>query len=87
MSKILVEPERPQTEILHRVAWWISKATRVQAHASAPAPTPSHLYTHSSGRARTHKYVRHCLLRQQWSRERASVLRYTHTTPAVLPDI
>ena len=34
MSKNLVEPERPQITIWRRLACWISKATRVRAHAS-----------------------------------------------------
>ena len=52
-----------------RAACWISKATREHAHARAP----------TQARAHTQKYV---LLiaspRQEWFRERASVLRYTY---------
>ena len=39
MSKNVVELERPQMAKLRRVACWISKATRTQAHAGALAPT------------------------------------------------
>ena len=39
MSKNMVEPERLQMTIWLRVACWISKATRAQAHPSAHAPT------------------------------------------------
>jgi hypothetical protein len=48
--------QRSQKIWLMRVAWWISKATRAQAHASARAPThtpphpptlPPHKYTHT----------------------------------------
>jgi hypothetical protein len=53
MSKNVVEPERPQKVILRRIACWISKATRVQAHASAIAPTSTHART----RTHTQKYV------------------------------
>jgi hypothetical protein len=64
ISKNVVEPERAQVAIQRRVARWVSKATRGQAHARAGA--------------RTHKYI--ILIsfrRQQWFRERASILRYT----------
>jgi hypothetical protein len=57
-------------EIWRHVAWWISKATCAQVHAHARA----------SVRARTHtqKYVILIAFpRQQWFRERASVL-YVH---------
>jgi hypothetical protein len=73
MSKIMVEPERPQMAIWRRFACWISKTTRAQAYASVCAPTPTHART----REHTHKYVRLvACLRQQWFRERASVSRY-----------
>jgi hypothetical protein len=36
----MVEPDRPQMEIWRRVACWVSKATRAQAHNSARAPPP-----------------------------------------------
>ena len=42
VGKIMMEPERPQTTIWQRVAWWISKATRVEAHARAPTHTHTH---------------------------------------------
>ena len=41
ISKSLVEPERPQMAIWRRVAWWITKATRAQAHVR-PCVPPSH---------------------------------------------
>jgi hypothetical protein len=42
MSKNMVEPERPQMAISRRVACWICKAIRAQAHASACVPTRTH---------------------------------------------
>jgi hypothetical protein len=57
--------------VLRRVAWWISKATRAQANASAHAPTPTHKHTQ--------KYVRLTAFPlRQWFGERVSMLRYTH---------
>ena len=57
-----------------RVACWISKATRAQAHSNARVPT---LRTHAP--PRTHIYVRFTafFLWQQWFRERASLLHHT----------
>ena len=42
MSKNLVQPERSQMTKWWRVAFWISKATRAQAHASIRSPTHTH---------------------------------------------
>jgi hypothetical protein len=50
MSKNMVEPDRQQTMWQMRVACWISKDTRVQAHARAHAPT------HVNARAGTHTH-------------------------------
>ena len=47
-----------------RVARWISKAKRAQAHARALAPTPTHT-----------QICNIAFPLQQWFRERASVLR------------
>jgi hypothetical protein len=44
MSKNMLEPERSQMEIWRRVAWWISKATRAQAHVSDRALIPTHKF-------------------------------------------
>ena len=52
ISKNLVEPGRPQTIWRMRVACWMCKATRAQAHGRAP--THTHVLTHAC----THKYVR-----------------------------
>ena len=61
--------------IWRRVACWISKATLAQAHARSSAPTHARMHTH----APTQKHVRLIAFpRQQWFRERASVLRYTY---------
>ena len=49
MSKIVVEPERPQMTIWRRVACWIIEATRAQAHGCARAPPPP-----TRARSRTH---------------------------------
>ena len=42
MSKNMVEPERTQTIWRLRVACWLSKPTRAQAHTRACAPTHAH---------------------------------------------
>ena len=55
MSKNMVEPDRQQTIWRMRVACWISKDTRVQAHARAHAPT--HTPAHVNARARTHTHT------------------------------
>jgi hypothetical protein len=59
MSKNLMETEEPQLVRRMRLICWISKATRVQAHASACAPTPVSTRTHplTHMRAHTQKYV------------------------------
>ena len=61
MSKNLVEPERTQTIWRMRIACWVRKATRAQAHAIARALTPTHTRTHASTRphvhARTHTHA------------------------------
>jgi hypothetical protein len=48
--------------IWRRVAWWISKATRTQAHARARAATHERARTQARvrARARIHKYERYC---------------------------
>ena len=71
MSKNMVEP-RPYMAYMH-VAGWIIKATRAQAHART--------LTHPRVQKHTHrqKYVKLIAFpRQQWFRERASVLSYTY---------
>ena len=68
MSKNMVGPERPQMEIWRRAACWVIKATHAQAHAHARAPT----------HARTEVCNTYYFPRQQWLRERASMLRYTY---------
>jgi hypothetical protein len=55
MSTNMVQPERTQTIWRPRLAYWISKPTRAQAHARARAPTPNH--THGRTRARTHTLI------------------------------
>ena len=41
-----MKKERPQIEILRRVACWIGKATRAYAHGSAHTPTHTHTHTY-----------------------------------------
>ena len=61
--------------IRRRVARWFSKAACAQAHARSCAPTTTHARTHTH----TVKYVtRFAFPRQQWFRERTSILRYTY---------
>ena len=48
MSKIVVEPGRPQMTIRRmRCVRWISKATREHTHAHAHAPAHPHAHTHA----------------------------------------
>ena len=70
MSKNVVESETPQMTIWRMcIACWISKAIRTQSHSHAHAPTHAH----------TQKYISLPVFpQQQWFRERASLLRYTH---------
>ena len=76
MSKIVVEPKRPQMTTLQRVAFWIIKTTRAQPHARARAtihlpPPPPHTHTQ--------KYVIiFAFPLQEWFRERAEMLRYAY---------
>ena len=66
MSNNMVQPGRPHIEIWQRVPCWISKATRAQARALAPA------LTHARAHIHTHKYVIIIAFpQQQWFRERA----------------
>ena len=53
MSKILVEPERPQTIWRMRIACWISKI-RLLARKHTPAPVHTHTRT---TRARAHAHT------------------------------
>ena len=57
ISKNMVEPERPETIWRMRVACWINKATRAQAHTRTRAPTPTHAHTYSRARAHTHTHT------------------------------
>jgi hypothetical protein len=69
--------DRPRLAIWRRVACWISKATRQQAHACTCAPTPTHI---RNERTRTQKYV--ILIAfplQQCFPERFSTVCYTYT--------
>jgi hypothetical protein len=43
-----------------RVACWISKTTRAQAHACARAPTPTHTLPRTHARSRTHTHTEIC---------------------------
>ena len=71
MSKNMVEPGRPQTIWRMPVAWWISKATHVQAHAQARThtPAPTHMHTRTLTHARAHTHIR----------ARAHTHTHTHT--------
>ena len=66
MSKNVLEPNRPQMAIWRRVACWINKATRAQAHASA--------------RAHTHTQIckTYCFSTATVVSRTRSVLRYTY---------
>jgi hypothetical protein len=85
MSKYVLELQKLQMTIWRRVAWSISEATHAQTHASARAPTHTCSRERPLAHARTQIYV---ILtdfpQQQWFRERASLLRYTHIACVVL---
>ena len=56
--------QKTQMEIWRLVSCWISKATRLQAHASVRTPTPTHACTRTYARPRapvthtdTQKYI------------------------------
>ena len=67
--------QMPQMAIWRRVAYWISKAARAQAHSRALHPHP-----HTHARTHTHKYVILITFPQQhFFRERSSLSRYTYT--------
>jgi hypothetical protein len=69
MPKNVVEPEGPQSIRRMRVACWIRKAARAQAHPCPPTFERAHM----------HKYVVLITFpRQQLLRERAPVWRYTY---------
>ena len=57
-SKTVVETEKLQI-IWRRVACWVSKATRAQAHVRARATTFIHIrmHTHAPPRAHTHREI------------------------------
>jgi hypothetical protein len=86
ISKTLVEPETPQIIWLLRAAYWISKATRAQAHVRAlqlhtqtHAHTHPHAVAHFGASAHKQKYVIiFAFPQQQWFRECAPLLRYTY---------
>jgi hypothetical protein len=67
ISKNLVDPERPLLATWRRVACWISKATRLQAYASARVPTNARTPTS------THTYFSVCVSRRQ----RAAILSFS----------
>ena len=71
----MVEPERPQAIWRMRVACWISKATRARVCTRLRARAPTY--------ARKHAH-RQPFPRQQWFRERTSMLRYTYIALLVI---
>ena len=87
MSKNMVEPESTRATWRLRLAYWMIKATRAQAHSCARASTPAYpptlpstpLHTRTHARTHTHTEICNtdCYPQQQWFRERVSMLRYT----------
>ena len=67
-----------------RVAWWISKATRAQAHARARALTRTHTQTRTHAlthaHERTHAEICNtdCFSTATFIRQSASALGYTY---------
>ena len=70
-----------------RHAWWLNKVKRTYANAHAHAPGYPHERTHAQ--ACTHRPIdnTYCFPHQQWFRERAWMLRYTHIPCLVTPHI
>ena len=77
-SKSMVEPSRPQITCHVRVACWLIKATRAQAHVCSRASSPTHTYiTHA------HKHTEICNIycfstKRVVSWTRLSVTLYVH---------
>jgi hypothetical protein len=63
----------------HGACAWRTEQVSLHARACAPTPTPLHIQTHAHN---THTHT-HCFPRQQWFRERASMLWYS-TLPVLL---
>ena len=76
----MVEPQRPQALWRLRVAYWISKTRRAQANARSRAPTPIRALAPAHIHRRTIYVTLTAFARQQWVRERASLLRSTYIT-------
>ena len=77
----MAQPERTQAIRRLRVAYWINKATRAQAHARARAATPTDADTRIRMTSATHTLKYATLIafpQQQWFRERDSMLRYAY---------
>ena len=91
--KNLVKPERPQTTTWGKhVAWLINKATCARSCTRLQARPRKHIRirtTHPSVHKHAEKSViLIALTRQQWLRERASVLRYTYIAcPVLIPAL
>ena len=64
VEKNVVEPETLKMTIWRRVATWISKATRAQAHARARGPTHTYTYActrmHFRAHTQTHTLTHVC---------------------------
>jgi hypothetical protein len=79
MSKNLVETEGPQMTSQHGADMLRAGLARLYARMRRHTPTRpgSHMHARTRKRAHTDQYVVLIVFRlQQWSRERASVLRY-----------
>ena len=86
MSKNMVEPERTPTIWRLRVAYWISKPTRSQAHARARAPKTTHPLTHTHTHTHAHRNMCYLFLSTATmvSRTRLIVTIHVHCLSCVI---
>ena len=79
MSKNVVEPEKPQTTSQYETYALHAGLERRYVLIRTHMPTHPDTHMHARARTHTHKYViLTAFPRQQWFRERASLLRYTY---------
>ena len=87
MSTNIVLTEGPQ--MTSQYGAYAFRAGVARLYARMPMHTPMRPSTHIHARARKHAHTDQCVIllafpRQQWLRERASVLRYTYIACLVL---
>ena len=85
MSKNVVEPEKPQTTSQYETYALHAGLERRYVLIRTHMPTHPDTHMHARARTHTHKYViLTAFPRQQWFRERASLLCYTYIACIIL---